>query len=125
MGRILLLLGAVLLAATAVIHGCGQPMVDSWLEGLSEKQKLAVCLVWMTDSLSWLVVAVLWTVAGWKRGWLGAAAVGAAIPALTAAAVLAIDPRFFGGWMLAGSVLLAAAGITISSRRHPAGSAGI
>ena len=111
MGRILLLCGAGLLAVTAIIHGCGQPMVDGWIQGLSEQQKLAICLVWVTDSLSWLVVAILWTVAGWKRGWLGAAAVAAAIPALTAFGLLAIDPTFFGGWMLAGSVALASAGL--------------
>ena len=125
MGRILLVSGAALLALTAVIHGCGQPMVDGWLEGLSEKQKLAICLVWVTDSLSWVVVAALWAVAGFKRGWLGAAAVGAAIPALTAAAILAIDPTFFGGWMLVGSAALAVAGLVVSSRHHPVGSVGI
>jgi hypothetical protein len=120
MGRILLLLGAGLLAVTAVIHGCGQPMVDGWIQGLPEQQKLAICLVWVSDSLGWLVVAILWTVASWRRGWLGAAAIGTAIPALTAAGILAIDPTFFGGWMLVGSVALAAAGLLASSRRHPA-----
>ena len=125
MGRILFLLGAALLAATAVIHGCGQPMVDSWLQGLSEKQKLAICLVWVTDSLSWLVVGVLWAVAGFRQSWLGAAAVGALIPALTAAAILAIDPTFFGGWMLVGSVVLAGSGFALCSSRHPARSAGV
>ena len=118
MGRILLLLGAGLLALTAIIHGYGQPMVDSWLLGLSERQTLAICLVWVTDSISWLVVAILWAVAGWKCNWLGAAAVGAAIPTLTALGLLTIDPTFFGGWMLAGSVILAAAGLVTRNREE-------
>ena len=126
MGRILLFAGAALLAITAVIHALGQPMVDGWLQSLSDKQRAGVCLVWVSDSLSWIVVAVLWVVAGWKqRAWLGAAAIGGTIPALTAIGILTIDPTFFGGWMLVGSVALAGAGLLVSSRHSPAGSAGI
>ena len=121
MGRILLFAGAALLLATAVIHAGGQPMVDGWIQGLDHRQKAAICLVWMTDSLSWAVVACLWAMAGWRteRGWLGAAAIATLVPLATAVGILAIDPTFFGGWMLAGSIALAAAGIALS-RRKPA-----
>ena len=125
MGRILLFGGAALLAITAIIHALGQPMVDGWLQGLSDKQRAGICLVWVTDSLSWIVVAILWALAGWKREAWRSAAIGAAIPVLTTIGILAIDPIFFGGWMLAGSVALAGAGLLVSSRHPPVGSAGI
>src|SRR5687767_10128674 len=112
MGRILLFAAAVLLLATAVIHAAGQPMVDTWIQGLDHRQKAAICLVWMTDSVSWAVVAFLWAMAGWKResGWLGAAAIGSVIPLVMAVGIMGIDPTFFGGWMLVGSIALAATG---------------
>ena len=117
MGRIFLFAGALLLVVTAVIHACGQPMVDDWTQGLTEEQKAAICVVWVTDSVSWLTVAVLWTVAAWKRlAWVGAAAIGAAIPATTAFAIIAIDPTFFGGWMLIASVALAVVGLVLIRR---------
>ena len=120
MGRILLVAAAALLFVTAIIHGCGQPMVDQWLEGLSHKQKLAMCLVWVTDSLAWAIVAILWALAAWRptAGHLTTGAIAAAIPALTGAAIVAIDPAFFGGWLLMISVALAAVGLAIASRRQ-------
>jgi hypothetical protein len=119
MGRILLIAAAVLLTATAVIHACGQPMVDGWVAGLGEQKKQAICLVWITASINWIVVSVIWAWAGWKqqRDWLGAAAVAAIIPLVFGAGVMGIEPRFFGGWMLLGSVLLALIGIVLSRRR--------
>ena len=118
MGRILIFAGAALLAATAVIHALGQPMVAGWVHGLSAEQKAAICLVWVTDSISWIVVAVLWAVASWNRRWLGAAAIGAIIPATTAVGILAIDPTFFGGWMLVGRLALASAGLAMRKKQH-------
>jgi hypothetical protein len=120
MGRILLFLGAALLLTTAVIHALGQPMIDGWLDGLSHKQKAAICLVWVTDSISWAVVAALWAIAGWKPqpAWKSAAAVACAIPAITAAGIIAIDATFFGAWMLVGSVALATVGLVLF-RRSP------
>lgn len=114
MERIFLFAGAALLTATAVIHAGGQPMVDGWVQGLTEEQKAAICVVWVSDSVSWIVVAAIWLIAAWKRrGWLGAAAIGAAIPATTALGIVAIDPTFFGGWMLVASVALAGVGLVL------------
>jgi hypothetical protein len=122
MGRILLFVAAALLAATALIHAGGQPMVNGWTQGLSHQQAAAICLVWITDSIDWAVVALLWALAAWKRqrGWLGAAAVALSIPFAGGVGVFSIEPRFFGGWMLLGSVALAGAGLTLSWRRSVA-----
>jgi hypothetical protein len=119
MGRILLFAAAALLFVTAVIHARGQPMVDGWVAALSDKQKAAICLVWITDSVSWAVVSLLWTIAGWKqeRAWLTTSAIAAIIPLSMVVGILAINPSFFGGWMLVGSVALAGTGIALSWRR--------
>lgn len=115
MGRILLFAGAALLLVTAAVHALGQPMVDGWIQGLSDQQKAGICLVWMTDSISWAVVSSIWAISGWRkeRGWLGASAVAGSIPAITALGILSIDHSFFGGWMLVGSVVLAGAGLAL------------
>jgi hypothetical protein len=119
MGRILLYAAAALLAATAILHASGQPMVDGWVAGLPEFQKQALCLVWLTDSVSWVVVASVWAMAGWKqeRGWLGASVLAALIPLSMVVGIMGIDPTFFGGWMLLGSNVLAVAGLALIWRR--------
>ena len=119
MGRILLFAAAALLVATAVIHALGQPMVDGWVQHLEDRQKAAICLVWMTDSVSWAVVAAIWGMAGWKqeRGWLGASALGMIVPLSMVVGIMGIDPTFFGGWMLVGSIVLAMAGLALIWRR--------
>lgn len=119
MGRILLFAAAALLAVTAVMHALGQPMVDGWVAALPDDQKAAICLVWITDSVSWIVVAVLWALAGWtrERAWLTASAIAAVIPLSMVVGIMGIDPSFFGGWMLLGSIALAGAGIALSWRR--------
>lgn len=118
MGRILLFAAAVLLLVAGIIHAAGQSMVDGWVSALPEFQKQAICLVWVTDSVSWAAVAAIWAIAGWRqdRGWLGASAVGILIPLSTAAGIMGIDPTFFGGWMLLGSIALAATGLALSRR---------
>lgn len=118
MGRVFLFAGATLLVATAVIHAVGQPMVDGWVAALPDYQKAAICLVWITDSVSWIVAAVIWALAGWKRerAWLTASAIAAVIPLSMVVGIMGIDPSFFGGWMLLGSVALAGAGIALSWR---------
>ena len=112
MGRALLFAAAALLLATAGLHAAGASMVDAWLEGLGPDRRAGLRLVWLTDSIDWAVVAILWALAAWKRepGWLGAAAVATLIPAAVAIGILAIDPGFFGGWMLLASVALALTG---------------
>lgn len=119
MGRILLYAAAALLLATAAIHASGQPMVNSWTAGLDYQQAAAICLVWITDSIDWAVVAPLWALAGWKqgRGWLGAAAVATFIPLAGGIGVMSIDYTFFGGWMILGSVALAIGGLVLLMRR--------
>ena len=116
MGRILLFAAAALLAATAAIHAAGVSMVEAWVAALAHEQRAALRLVWLTDSADWAVTALIWAIAAWKqeRGWLGAAAVTLLIPASVALGILAIDPTFFGAWLLIASVALAAAGLTLS-----------
>jgi hypothetical protein len=116
MGRILLYAAAALLLATAAIHASGQPMVSEWTVGLDHRQAMAICLVWITDSIDWAVVALIWALAGWKqaRGWLGAAAVATLIPLAGGVGVASIDYTFFGGWMILGSVALASSGLALS-----------
>src|SRR4051794_18594911 len=113
MGRIALFAAAALLFVTAIVHAGGQPMIDAWLGGLSHEQRMAIGLVWLTDSLSWTVVAFVWTMTAWRRepGWRAAAWATMIIPLATAMGLFAIDPTFFGGWMLAGSVALATVGL--------------
>ena len=118
MGRILLFAGAVLLVATAAIHASGQAMVNHWTADLDHQQAMAICLVWLMCSVSWAVVSAIWAAAGWtrQRAWLAAAAIAALIPLAMFVGILLIDPTFFGGWMLFGSVVLAAAGIVLCWR---------
>ena len=115
MGRFLLFAAAALLLVTAVLHAGGQAMVDGWVYDLPEFQKKAIRLVWLTDSISWAAVAATWAMAGWSqdRGWIGASAIGAAIPLSMAAGIMAIEPGFFGGWMLLASVALAVGGLVL------------
>ena len=117
MGRILLFAAAVLLAATAAIHAAGVSMVEAWVAALEQQRRAALRLVWLTDSADWAVAALIWAIAAWKQdgGWLGAAAVTLLIPATVALGILAIDPTFFGAWLLVASVALAAAGLALSS----------
>jgi hypothetical protein len=121
MGRILLFAAAALLAATATIHAAGVAMVEAWVAALDAEPRAAIRLVWLTDSADWAVAALIWAIAAWKqdRGWLGAAAVTLLIPLSVALGILAIDPAFFGAWLLVACTALAAAGIALS-RREPA-----
>jgi hypothetical protein len=118
-GRLLFVLAALLLLATAGLHAMGEAMLDRWLAGLGERERSGIALMWLGASVSWTVVALIWLVAAWRRerGWLGASALAGLTPLSMAAGVLRIDPGFFGGWMLAGSVCLAAAGLLFSRRR--------
>ena len=118
MGRISLGLGALLLAATAILHAGGLQMVDRWAEGLPPFQAAALRFVWISDSIDWGVAALIWAVAAWRQGaaWLAAAAIAGLIPLAGAIGVMSIDPTFFGGQMLLGSVLLAAAGLALMFR---------
>ena len=79
---------------------------------------MAICLVWISDSVSWAVVAAVWAMAAWRReaSWRGAGWVTILIPLTTAMGVIGIDPTFFGGWMLPGGVALAAAGLLMVGR---------
>jgi len=113
MGRIILAAGGALLLATAGIHAMGLPMASAWGEGLGRFQHLAICLFWIAAAVSWAVVAILWAVTAWRRGPRWPAALAALIPLQSAAGVLYIDPTFFGGQMLAGSVVLGVLGLVL------------
>lgn len=123
MGRGLVWLGALLLAATAGIHAGGVSMVAGWAAGLGPREAAALRLVWLSDSLDWAVVASLWAIAGWRGGpgWTGAAAVAGLIPLAAGIAVFALDPGFFGGWMLLASCALAGTGLVAILKHGAAG----
>ena len=93
--------------------------MDEWTAGLPDYQKRALCLVWITDSIAWGVVSIIWAMAGWtrERGWLGASAIAIVIPLSMIVGIMGINPTFFGGWMLIGSTALAAAGLALTWRR--------
>ncbi len=113
MGRFVLGAAAVLLIATAIIHAMGLPMASAWGEDLGRFQHLAICLFWIAASVSWAAVAIVWSVTAWRRGPRWPAAVVTLIPLHAAAGVLYIDPTFFGGQMLAGSVVVAMIGLLL------------
>ena len=115
-GRLVLGIAALLLFGTACIHALGLPMASSWGEGLGRQEHLAICLMWAHASVSWGVVALLWAVTAWRRWPPGAAALATLIPTSGAAGVIYIEPTFFGGQMLAGSVVLAVIGLLLMRR---------
>jgi hypothetical protein len=113
MGRLVLGAAALLLLATAAIHAMGLQMVSGWGEGLGPREQLAICLFWAAASVSWTAIAILWAVTAWRRGPRWPGAIATLIPLHAAAGVLYIEPAFFGGWMLAGSVVLGALGLVL------------
>ena len=119
MGRYLIWAAALVLAVTAALHAGGLQMVDRWSEGLAPFEASALRFVWISDSIDWTVAAILWVTASWKqsRSWLAAAGIVTLIPLAGAIGVMRIDPSFFGGQMLLGSVVAAVAGIILSWRR--------
>lgn len=116
LGRVVLGSAALLLIATAIVHAMGLPMVSGWGEGLARQQQLALCLLWAAASVAWVAVALIWGVAAWRRGPRWPAAIATLVPLHAAAGVLYIDATFFGGQMLAGSVVLAVAGLFLLKR---------
>ena len=116
-----MLAGALLLLATAAIHATGCQMIAGWLSDLGPQQRYGLQLVWLTDSLSWFVVALLWLGAAWRpdRSWRAAGLMGALIPLLTGAGILLIDPTFFGGYLLLISGGLGAIGAALARAAEP------
>lgn len=114
-GRTLLLLGALLLLATAAFHAAGCNMVAGWLEELPHQQSQGLQFVWLTDSLSWVVTALAWLVAGYRgaHSCAGVAILMSSIPLLTGAGILWIDPAFFGGCLLLASSALGVSGAAV------------
>ena len=116
-GRLLLAVGAVLLLATAAIHASGCLMVSEWTESLGPERISGLQLVWLTDSLSWAVTALIWLAASWRpdKSWHAASLLAAAIPLLTGVGILMIEPAFFGGYLLLVSGTLGAAGTALTA----------
>jgi len=116
LGRALLVAGAVLLLGTAALHASGCEMVAGWLEELPHQQSRGLQLVWLTDSLSWAIVASAWLVTAYRpdQSWRRASVVLSAIPLLTGAGIVFIDPTFFGGYLVLASGLLGAVGAALS-----------
>lgn len=115
-GRALLITGGIVLLATAAIHSTGAAMVDRWTIDLDEQPRAALRLVWLTDSFDWAVVATGWLIAAARPGtsWRFAAALLALIPLAAAFGIVRIEPTFFGGHLVLGSVVLALAGVGLS-----------
>ena len=118
-GRGFIIAGTLLLLATAAVHGAGLQAVLGWLEGLGAEQRQGLALVWLAVAFDWVVTAVLWSLAAWWlcREWLITGLVAAAIPLAVGAGTLAIDPTFFGGWMLIGSAALFTLGAMLGLRQ--------
>lgn len=116
-GRALLPIAAILLTATAGIHASGCPMIAGWIQDLPVQQSQGLQLVWLTDTLSWIVTAIIWCVAFFRmeQAWLRASLALASIPLITGAALVLIEPLFFGGYLLVLSGLLAVTGVALST----------
>jgi hypothetical protein len=117
LGRILVTLGALLLIATAVMHGLGGQMVSGWVSG---ERAAVLQALWYLPAIDWVVVALAWLAIAWtggiRLGWL--IWLVAAIPAAAAILLVAtVGAGFFGVWMLAGAVLLALLGSIALPRR--------
>ena len=108
--RWLLVAGAALLIATALFHSTGLAMVGGWLPG--QKGQI-LTLLWLTPIADWTVVALLWLWAA-KRGRADLRLVvlfSAIVPAFVAIGLFVIAGASHpGGFMLAGSVILAVLG---------------
>jgi hypothetical protein len=115
-GRPLLAAGAILLLGTAAIHAAGCRMVADWTEALGPQQRYGLQLVWLTDSLGWIIAAIVWLVAVRRpdRSWRHAAMLVAVIPLLTGGGIMLIDPAFFGGHLLLASGLLGITGAALA-----------
>lgn len=115
-GRSLLVAGAALLFGTAGLHAMGTQMISEWSAALEERQQAALRLVWLTDSISWAVAAVMWLIAASRPNpsWRAAAAVVALIPLLAAVGIIRIDPSFFGSYLLLASAGMALAGSALA-----------
>ena len=120
MDRALLIAGAFLLLLTAGLHAAGVAMVAAWTEGFGEREAAAVKLVWLTNSIDWMAVALIWLMAAWKRRpeWTAAGAMVAIIPLAGGVGIARIDPFFFGGQMVLASVALALLGLLLIHRRR-------
>lgn len=121
LGSALLVAGALLLLATAAIHATGTQMIAGWAADFEPFRRYALQLVWLTDSFDWAVVALAWLIAARypTSSWRSAAMLLAFIPAVCAIGILSIEPRFFGAYLLLGSISLAMAGIAFIRRSDP------
>ena len=110
-----LVLAALLLAATAVFHLTGLPMVSGWFEG--DKRAIMV-LLWIVPAASWLLIAAFWlfrAVRGVTLDW-SVLLLTAAMPLLVGVPLLAlVSPLHPGGYML-----IAASVLALVSRRRGA-----
>ena len=108
--RWLLGAGVLLLVATALFHSTGLSMVGGWLPG--DRGRILGAL-WLAMSVDWAVVALIWLLAAW-RGQPGlrlVVLISAIIPAFIAGCLFAVAGASHpGGFMLAGSAILAVLG---------------
>lgn len=118
LARGLLLAAALLLLGTAALHAAGGRMVAGWTADFDAQRQAALRLVWLTDSFDWGVTAAAWLIAARypTTSWRGAAMLLALIPAACAVGILFIEPRFFGAYLLLGSVALALVGAFLAGK---------
>lgn len=108
--RVLLAAGAILLMATALFHSTGLAMVAGWLPG--DKGQI-LSLLWLTPVVDWTIVALLWLFVAWyARADLRLVVfISSIVPAFAAIGLFAIvGASHPGGFMLAGSAILALLG---------------
>lgn len=109
--RILLLLGAVILVATALFHMTGLSAAAGWLDG---GRGAIVGLLWSSVAFDWVVVAIVWIGAALRPASSLRLPVllTALIPGCAGALLLAtVDAAHPGGYLLLASTVLAWLGV--------------
>lgn len=110
LGRVLLILGGLVLIGTAGFHASGGGMVAGWLGG---ERGLMLQVLWYVPALDWAIVGLAFLLLAWRGRRPHAPLVWllALVPAGAAAMVaMAVGASFLGVWLLAGAALFAVLG---------------
>jgi len=110
LARTLLLLGSLLLLATAAFHSSGSAMVAGQIEGMRGR---IVEMLWFVPPIDWVVVALCWAFVAVRgqRSLQPIVWITALIPFSVALMLLAtVGIGFPGFWMLIAAVVLGVVG---------------
>lgn len=102
-----LILGALLLAATAAFHVMELGTAQRWLVGTPER---VLSLLWLTPALSWLIIAAFWLyhAATGSAPSTASLVMTALLPLVVAVPLLVrVSPTHPAGYMLIGASVLA------------------